>query len=257
MPHINCTQPFFYACRGNPNAALPLLFVHGGGSSHRFWLGQLEYCSQFTYALAVDLPGHGLTPGKPYTNLEAYNDFMLHVITQLGISSFILIGHSMGGAISLQFAWKHGSILKGTVVIGSGATLPMAAEIWHTRATIDYYSRMPELAYAPGTAAPVLAKAQQDWNRNDPDVYYADVQACSTFNLNSVLPMIQMPVLVIVGEGDQLTPPACADHLTKSIPNAQQVTIPEAGHMVPIEQRDAVNAAIKNFWEQIANKSDN
>jgi 3-oxoadipate enol-lactonase len=61
------------------------------------------------------------------------------------------------------------------------------------------------------------------------------------------VPTITVPTLVLVGEHDALTPPADAQALAAAIPGARLVVIPAAGHMSPLENPRAVNAALRAF----------
>jgi pimeloyl-ACP methyl ester carboxylesterase len=61
------------------------------------------------------------------------------------------------------------------------------------------------------------------------------------------LPGIAVPTLVIVGREDVITPPTDAETLRAAIPGAEIAIIPDAGHMSPIEQPDAVNSAIRSW----------
>ena len=63
----------------------------------------------------------------------------------------------------------------------------------------------------------------------------------------SLLSTIDVPTLVVVGEHDQLTPPANAQDLVDGIPNAKLVTIDQAGHMANLENPEAFNEALLSF----------
>jgi pimeloyl-ACP methyl ester carboxylesterase len=65
------------------------------------------------------------------------------------------------------------------------------------------------------------------------------------------LPRIRCPTLLIVGESDVITPAADMQEIAKSVPNAEFKIIPQAGHMAPLEQPEAVNAAIAGFLRRI------
>ncbi len=66
-----------------------------------------------------------------------------------------------------------------------------------------------------------------------------------------MLASITVPTLVVVGEDDGLAPPEVAEHMAQLIPNAELVVIPGAGHLPPIETPEAVNEALRAFWERL------
>ena len=75
----------------------------------------------------------------------------------------------------------------------------------------------------------------------------ADYCACNRFDVMNRLPEIHLPVQVICGADDLLTPSKYSDYLTKHIVRARQTIIPHAGHLAPVEQPAAVNTAIRKF----------
>ena len=62
-----------------------------------------------------------------------------------------------------------------------------------------------------------------------------------------LLPQIRVPTLVIAGHDDVLVPLEASESMGRAIPNSRLVVIPDAGHSAPIEQPDAVNAAMREF----------
>jgi pimeloyl-ACP methyl ester carboxylesterase len=97
----------------------------------------------------------------------------------------------------------------------------------------------------------VLDTAAADLRQTDPDIVHSDYAACNEFDVMADLEKIRVPTLVIVGEHDRLTPPAYADFLARSLPNATLEVIPRAGHMAMIEQPNAVNDAVRTFIEKL------
>ena len=66
------------------------------------------------------------------------------------------------------------------------------------------------------------------------------------------LPTIDVPVLVLVGDEDRLTPPADAEAMAAALPNARLTRIAGAGHLAPLERPDAVAAELLAFLEEVA-----
>jgi pimeloyl-ACP methyl ester carboxylesterase len=67
----------------------------------------------------------------------------------------------------------------------------------------------------------------------------------------ALLPTLQAPTLVVVGEHDAITPPAEAAAMAAAIPGARLVVAPGAGHMTPMEQPAAFAAALAVFWDTV------
>ena len=66
-----------------------------------------------------------------------------------------------------------------------------------------------------------------------------------------LLGQIRIPVLVVAGDDDQITPPAGMQEMARAIPGARFMLIPEAGHLSPLEQPEPVNRAIERFLDEL------
>jgi 3-oxoadipate enol-lactonase len=84
------------------------------------------------------------------------------------------------------------------------------------------------------------------------DVTRGDFEACDAFDAMGRLDGIRLPVLIIAGRDDQMTPPRYAEYLRAHLPASRLVWIGGAGHTVHLEQPRAVNEAIRQFLEGVA-----
>jgi pimeloyl-ACP methyl ester carboxylesterase len=94
-----------------------------------------------------------------------------------------------------------------------------------------------------------LAAKRMEENRQS--VLYGDLQACNQFDVMDRLGSIQQNTLVICGEDDQMTPVRYAQYLSSSMPNARLNVIPNAGHMVMLEQPLLVANCLQEFLKDI------
>ncbi|HAP31842.1 MAG TPA: hypothetical protein DCQ14_02115, partial [Firmicutes bacterium] len=121
----------------------PLLFAHGAGGCGLLWKKQLMGLPEKYSLLALDLPGHGFSQGEPCTGISFNREVVRDFKESLGLPSFVFCGHSMGGAIAMDYSLQYPRDLKAIVLVGTGGKLRVAAEI------LDRYGRgekMPELA---------------------------------------------------------------------------------------------------------------
>ncbi len=104
---------------------LPLLFVHGNGGNRRQWQAQLDHFRRRRRAVALDLRGMGESDpasGADYT-VEGFAGDVAAVAEGLGLSRFILVGHSFGGAVVAAYAGAHPERLAGLVFVDSAGDL--------------------------------------------------------------------------------------------------------------------------------------
>lgn len=251
MPQIEINgSSFFYAGEIAPDKPV-LLFCHGAGGSHRHWLYQVDGLKEQAAALAVDLPGHGTSGGKPAAGVSAYRDFLRDFSATLGLKKFVLAGHSMGGAATLDYALHYGDDLSGLILIGSGARLRVAPELLETFRAGRVPPELVQFAYGPAASLELLESARQEMAAVPPQTYLADFTACDRFDCMERLAEIKMPVLLICGSADRLTPLKYSRHLLDHLPRAELVEVEGAGHMVMLEAPQRVNRVIASFLEKI------
>ena len=169
---------------------------------------------------------------------------------RLNIEKCYLAGHSMGGAIAMSFALTYPELLKGIVLICTGArlrVLPAILEgvISDKEATV----RMIMMEYAFSRTASQVMKEDgfKEMMKSSAEVIYQDFAACDRFNALGSLGAITVPSLIICGNNDVLTPLAYSEYMHKKIPGSDLTIVEDAGHMVMIEKPEAVNQAIEAF----------
>jgi pimeloyl-ACP methyl ester carboxylesterase len=226
-----------------------VIFVHGAGGGWGTWTRQLEGLADAGRMIALDLPGHGASPGDGCRAVVDYAAVVQEFARALGAGPVVLAGHSMGGAIAQTIALDSPTLLKGVVLVGTAARLKVYPELLRLLET-DYPAAVEFVkrhAWSPA-AAPALAEgARKATLEVRQEVTLGDYAACNAFELRDRVAGIRLPTLVIVGEDDELTPPRFAEFLAAEIAEARLVRIAKAGHYVPLEQPDEVNLAIRQF----------
>lgn len=225
-----------------------IVFVHGTGGSGKVWFNQLRRFEASYQVIAPDLPGYGETPLPEHIrSIDDYPAFLSALLDAMGIDQAIFAGNSMGGRVSLQLALDQPERVAGLILLNaSGLTLPgvptfrvrdAAPEEFAARL---YYRAAQRTALAERFAhSPEQVRARETMLRLTQPPLRQDMQAR--------LGEIQVPTLVIWGEGDQIIPPAYADAFVEGIPGSQLAMIERAGHVPMIERPGAVNEAIACF----------
>ncbi len=226
-----------------------IIFLHGSGLAGAFWHHQVSALADAMTTVAIDLPGHGRSDAPPLDSVPAYAASVMAFIRARGFSKPIPCGLSLGGAIALQLLLDYPDALAAGILIGSGARLRVRPEIFDliARDYAGFVAATGPLAASPHTVAGVLEPVQKLMTACPPTTAAADYRACDRFDVMDRLAEVDLPVLVIGGADDGLTPVKYADHLVRHISRAQQCIIPRAGHLAPVEQPAAVNDAIRCF----------
>ena len=127
MQFIVQGYPAYAYTGGRPfDAALPaIVFVHGAAFDHSVWQWQSRYFAHHGYSvLAVDLPGHGRSPGTVRTSIEALADWVAALLEAAGVERAAVVGHSMGSLVALETALRHPARVTRLALVGTSA--PMA-----------------------------------------------------------------------------------------------------------------------------------
>lgn len=234
-----------------------LVFIHGAGSNAGFWH---EQQAAFPGARLPTLPGHfdpysRRVTGEGMRSIDEYADWVEGYVSYSGSAGVALNGHSMGGAIALALALRRPPWLRGIVLTGTGARLRVSPQLLDLLRT-DYPAAVDliiahSFAYAGGPLSYAqkarLNGTRRQLERTPQAVTLGDYEACDRFDVMDRLGEVQVPALCVVGASDEMTPPSYSEYLGSGLPDARLVAIAEAGHMLPLEQPAAYNAALAEF----------
>lgn len=199
--------------------------------------------------VAVDLPGHGESPGDGYDSIEQYGNEVYDALEDR--TRCHVVGHSLGGAIAMRLALTHPDLVKGIVLVGTGARLKVLPQI--LEGIIADKERIIADINALSCSQAALASTREEVSGMmmgcAPEVIYRDFAACDRFDIMGSVDSIRVPALVLCGEDDMLTPVKYSQFLALKIPSSRLAIIKDAGHMVMMEKPDEVNRAIKAFVE--------
>ena len=233
-----------------------LVPIHGAGCNHAFWEDQFEAWEGSANIVAPDLPGHGKTAGNALESMEQYAHWLRSLTSALDLSSFILLGHSMGGGIVLQAALDRIPGLKGLVLCSTGARMPVNP--WILENAVTHFSETLQLAanYCFPKEAP------EAWRQRivshmatcPPQSMYWDFRVCNEWNARDRIHGIGLPTLVLHGEKDVLTPLKFGAFLHENIADSNLVVFDGTGHMPMIEQKDRFNGEVLGFVGKISGK---
>jgi pimeloyl-ACP methyl ester carboxylesterase len=200
-------------------------------------------------ALAWDLRGGGQSPGPLdpalYTLAHCVDD-LADLIAVNGGGPAVLVGHSLGGYVSLAFWLKHPELVRALVLVatGPGYRNEEGRAEWNTM--VDRFTSAIDekglaalgddagMGYDRHASAPALALAGRGYlKQHDSRVI-------------DVLGQIDLPTLVLVGAKDRAFV-APSKMMADKIPHSRLLVFPDAGHLVNLRQADQVNAAITGF----------
>lgn len=228
----------------------PLLLIHGAGGNRHHWPSQVRRLTG-RRVLSLDLPGHGESGGLPKSSIKAYVQDVLAWLRSLGQQTVIPVGHSMGGAIAMTMALDAPDQISGLILVGTGGRMRVHPDLLELAADPRRLDQaltiVTQWAFSSHASDVLIRLAGERMQEGSPAALYADFTACNEFDLMDRLHEIRVPTLVVCGEEDRMTPAKYSRHLADCIPDARLELIPRAGHMVMLEQPEALADVIQSF----------
>ena len=264
MPLIQANDiHLFYETHGNP-AADPLLLICGVGQWRASWWRTVGPLAEHFHVITFDNRGIGDSdkPDVPYS-LDLLAEDTLGLLDALRIERAHVFGHSLGGGIALFMARQQphrvaSLILASTLYWGPAVTMPSARamQVLQDRSgdPLELVRRGIRIATAEGFEARDPEGFQRlielrFSSQQTPSLYLRQSSAGLAYFQHDHVADFRpsMPVLLLVGEHDEVAPPANSQAIAAAWPGAQVQIIPDAGHLFFIEQPDAANRAIIEF----------
>ncbi|HEX2704763.1 MAG TPA: alpha/beta fold hydrolase [Candidatus Lustribacter sp.] len=277
---MNALSPQTATLRGHSlsyldsGAGPAILFVHGILGSQSSWAHLIDRLDDAHRVIVPDLFGHGAS-AKPMGDysLGAHAGTLRDLLDWLGIESVTLVGHSLGGGISMKFLYLFPERVERLVLVGSGGlgrevnpvlrsatlpgaelVLPVIASLWVRERAESVGRVLSRFGWRPGSD---LTEIWQGFaSLGDADsrrAFLATTRAVidpggQTVSAHDYLPEVNdVPTLVVWGTGDRMIP---AWHATKAhgaIPGCRVVLFEGAGHFPHLEQPDRFAEVLRDF----------
>jgi pimeloyl-ACP methyl ester carboxylesterase len=226
-----------------------VIFIHGAGGGQYTWSYQKGFFEKQFNPIIIELPGHGESEGEGEEEIGRYAEHVLAFLKALGLQKVFLVGHSMGGVIVQTLALTQAEVIKGIVLVGTGARLKVLPVILNgIKNNFEETVRMiNQFAYSRKAPSDLIEKGISIMLQCRPEVLYGDFMACDRFDLINEVEKIILPTLLLCGDDDQLTPVKYSQFLHSRIKGSKLEILPNAGHMVMMEAPQAFNEKIREF----------
>jgi pimeloyl-ACP methyl ester carboxylesterase len=244
----------------------PLVLLHGFLCDSRVWERQLTALSDRFRVIAWDAPGAGTSSDPPDSfTLADWAHCLAGFLDAIGIERAHILGLSWGGVLAQELFRLHpgralGLVLADTYAGWKGSLPADACEERLARC-------LREASLPADEFVKRWVPAQFFTDEVEPEVEEAMIAIVSDFHplgftlmarslaetdTTTVLPTIDVPVLLLWGEHDQRSPPAIGRQFVETVPNSQLVVLPNAGHVSNMEQPGVFNARVREFLVSVS-----
>jgi pimeloyl-ACP methyl ester carboxylesterase len=236
-----------------------IVFVHGAGLDHSWWGLQSRYFGYHGFnVLAVDLPAHGRSEGPPLTTVQDMADWVHALLKRLDMEKAVLVGHSMGSLIALEFAARYPDATEKIALIGTAYPMKVSEGFLDAARRNDQAAYDMETIWGHAVQVPFSGNPNPGmWMYGDtlarlarlaPGVLHADLAACNAYGGGiEAAAKVKCPALFVLGARDMMTPPRAAQDLAQALADSRTVTVGPSGHSLMAEAPDATLDALIAF----------
>jgi len=253
----------YYTDSGNKNG-IPIIFIHGFPFDSTTWQEQVNILPSRFRAITYDVRGHGQSERGPLPySLEFFVDDLFALIEKLELGKPILCGLSMGGYIALRAFERRPDLFKGLILCDTRSEADTNQAKINRANAIKTVQAQGSKKYAEDSIKnlfwednikaniPAVNVIKETIIKTSPDALCATLMALAArTDTTEALTDIKIPVLIIVGEHDKLTPPIAAEALHENIQGSELVVIKNAGHLSNLENPGEFNAALLKFLDR-------
>ena len=236
-----------------------IVFVHGAANDHGVWALQSRYFAHHGHnVLAVDLPGHGRSGGEALPSVAAIAAWLVAFVDAMRVERAILVGHSMGALAALDMAGKHPGRVGKLALLGAAVPMPVSEMLLDAAKQNDHvaFELINGWSFSPGDQLGgnrmpgvwMTGNAMRLMERSRPGVLHTDLLACNGYADGlTAAAEIRGPVLLLLGQRDQMAPAKYTSALIAALSTKRVVTIPDCGHSLMTEAPDDVLDALREF----------
>ncbi|MEO3829320.1 alpha/beta fold hydrolase [Actinomadura sp. B10D3] len=251
-------------------AGTPLVLLHAFPLSSAMWLAQREGLANRFRVITPDLRGFGGSVlGDDEPSIDTMADDVARVFRRLGVRRAVVGGLSMGGYVAMALCRRHPDLILGLVLAATRAsadTAPVRENRLRQAERLER-DRSPRVLVdevLPGLVGPTTYRQRaliygrvRGLVQATPPHAAAWAQRAMAGRADSfgTLRDLRVPALVMVGDEDELATEDEARAMAETLPNAELLVMPRAGHLCAVEQPDLFNQAVAEFAAALARTS--
>jgi 3-oxoadipate enol-lactonase len=244
---------------------IPLIFIHGFPFNKSLWHPQMEALKKSSRVISYDIRGFGKsTSGVKKATIDLFADDLIGFMDALHIDKAIVCGLSMGGYIVLNAALRFANRFTALILSDTQCIADTAEGILKRKESIKLIQDGGMEQFTDSFISKIFSPVTITEQRKVVEqvrvvmLQTAAVVIISTLNalaerseVCSGLNKLTLPVLILCGKDDQITPLAQSELMHRQLVNSNLKVIENAGHMSNLEQPEVFNSILKNFIDEL------
>ncbi len=241
----------------------PVIFLHCWLGSWSYWVDTMEALKDRYKTYALDFWGFGESAKKgDRFDVSDYVEMVTQFMERMGLERAPVMGHSMGGTVSLSLALAHPERVEKVAVVGS----PISGDGLALLLKLAAKRYLAAIAYGiPGVLplgvrlfSPFLTRDwkrwygmfEQDLSRTTLHSFHYSIASLRRTDLTPRLGEIEVPVLGIYGRKDRIVDPRQGELLEQHVPLAQVAYFEQSGHFPMLDEPERFHATLGDFLDQ-------
>ena len=230
-----------------------ILLMHGSGLTHIVWsLHEQFYTANGFNVLSVDLPGHGDSEGPSLKSIEEISDWIKSLISVLNIPKIIVVGHSQGSLVGIDFASRYPNLIDKLVLVAGSNKMPVNKDLIDLAEAGDEKAVLLMMKWGyEGSKAFIggnPVKKIVNSSRAIREVLAVDLNACNNYkDGENAIKKINCSTLCIFGDVDKMVPVKIGIKMSQQIKNCETKIISDCGHMIIFEKAFEMRKLVKDF----------
>ena len=241
----------------------PVVLLHCWLGSWSYWLSTMEYLSDAYKTYALDFWGFGDSAKQGSFTVDEYVNMVAQFMERLGLRETPVMGHSMGGSVTLSLALQHPQrvtklAIVGSPVVGDGLAFPLKLAGNHNIAWLLY--KFPRLfAFGVKLASPFYAQDWRAWyemfiedlSQTTMESFSVSIRDLRQIDLRPRLHELDIPAMGIFGRKDNIVDPDQGEILRKGAPHPVVHYFAQSAHFPMLDETDHFHRAIRDFLDHV------
>jgi pimeloyl-ACP methyl ester carboxylesterase len=240
----------------------PVILLHCWLGSWSYWLSTMEYLGDAYKTYALDFWGFGDSAKQGSFTVDEYVTMVHQFMQRMGLRRAPIMGHSMGGSVTLSLALQHPRYVSklaivGSPVVGSGLSFPLKLAGNRQIAWLLY--KFPKLfALGVKMASPLYARDWRAWydmfiedlSQTTMESFFVSIRDLRMIDLRPSLHELNMPAMGIFGQKDNIVDPQQGEILRDGAPTSAIFYFEESAHFPMLDETDNFHRTIRDFLDQ-------
>lgn len=240
----------FYEVKGD---GMPVVYVHGNFASSKWFEDVMDIEGLKIYAL--DMPNFGNSDGMGEFSIEKYAYYLWNFIQSLKIENSILVGHSLGGAVTLKCVIDHLEAFAGLLLVDPAPANGLKTSEIVFQVLESFKDHPDFLEKSLEGIIPSRKKMAKNFIKEamkmDPIAFTENARALERYDYSNDLSKINIPVKILWGELDLIVPRNALEKMAHMIPNAQFEMLDGIGHSPIVENPKKFVEILMSFKDDL------